>query len=245
MQLKGVFVLAFTMVACAPPGTPMRTTHTPFLIKKSPLSLDSAASPLAMAKGLPFQCQISLMKKGLSCIQCNSQPAVLRCLKSRRALDGDKHCYHDSTKLKCLVGERGLYVNLHRPQEKTFRLQLELLVENIEVIASNKIRNEEDRQLLQSLLGALADKAEDIAGLTLDTIPQISEDIAQPLSIDTAPFVKSLQKLYKKRLQGRMDSDSSRKMLLDMIAPLPQLQPLTKILEEISVQGIDANLIDG
>ena len=244
---SGLIAISFLcLVSCAPPGTPLRVTHAPFPIKSLTAAAVGSGNQLEMAKGLPFQCQSSAPKKKLACIKCNIQSEVLslRCIQTRSTLKPQNHCVHDSKKVKCLLGEKAIYINLARPQEKTFQLQLELLIENLSAIALNKIHEKEDQQLLQALLGAVSEISSEISTLEADKIGVIAEELSTPLALDAKPFEKELTTIYQKRLRGRLNSDSSRQMLLGILDGLPQFNEVRKILEDISVQGIDANILD-
>ena len=231
-------LLSSILTSCSPPGYPTRTVQAPFQLK------DSNQNPQqdTMVSGLPYVCRFTQNSSHNSCISCNLKSTVLRCPSNLKTSTKKSSCRHNKRKLKCLIGREAININLTKPQELVCESQMIQLTEVVKSIAMKKLTDTDSQSSLNDILDFTKNHSSNICGIAdNDALMELVNEFISLVPSESEEIKKSFGKVHKSRLNGELDSDSSRTLVIDLLSSYPQLKPVIEVVENLSFQGLESD----
>ena len=233
-------LMLILIASCAPPGKSTRLIKAPYQDQDSTLNSSRVLAPQPILdRGLPKQCSIitSLIHKDKACIQCLGDPLIIRCIDSNEPLEAEQHCKFRGNTLKCIRDTSFIKLSLDKPEELTFRHQFLSLLQLLNMIVQDKVSDPEEKQIISKILQVFEDHSENFFDdqVTLILISSLNS-ISGGAKRDV--FQKIFYDLDTLRVLGRLDQESPKNFIEDVLNQFPKIETLVSIVKDLNTQGI-------
>lgn len=251
------------LIACKPPGINQRTIHPPHVFYVEQLaqraSIKNSKPQAIFAKrpeeigitGLPESC-LAEKENQLLCIECKDDPIPLkRCKKGfDRNFSPEKNCRFTNTALKCLdpKTKQSLLVQLRNNQESRFLVQFDMILETLDNIFYNEIKNDKSLNHARNVLSLVGEsKANLFQNDKLEDVP-LKPTVLKLLSrLDEKEQALILQKLNQgyshlqnRRLAGQLSTEDAMQFLVELFEASKTDKKIISIVKSIDLQGLDS-----
>lgn len=206
----------------------------------------------AYAYDLPKFCNlVASPDSGETCIVCTANGLPLeRCFPTTRSFATRTSCGHNQRELKCLINGKNplLTLSFESSEESEFTKNFPVFLSTVRAIAQTKMTaNQGD---LASAVGVL-EYFQAASGKVLDpsqksTIIRDIDALLQKSNVPAASRAATLRQLNTnldqishRRRHGRLSLRDGQQLAKTIISPLPAQAVLTRIMSEISLDGLE------